>query len=124
MIDKSSELAQICLELAVESGSVVANALSAIWDSYDDKAVIGPRLQSLYTKRAAIDILLGSVWDDVDTDDEQLKVALHQRGEQLTSIRQTVEVEIVDVAARLRAARSPAAGPILAGERDWRRERV
>jgi len=122
MIDESSEIAQIMLELGVVGGSVVANALPAIWSSYADKAAIGPRLQALYTKRAAVDILLGSVWEDVDTDDEQLKVALHQRGDQLSAIRQSVEAEISDVSARLRAARSPAKGPIRAGEREERKE--
>ena len=94
MIDKSSEIAQILLDLGAQPGDCVGQAISGIWDSYADKALIGPRLQSLYTRRAAVDILLGSVWRDVDTSDEQQSVALRQQSDQLSTIRQSVEAQI------------------------------
>ena len=112
MIDKSSETAQILLDLGAQSSDVVGQSISGIWDSYADKALIGPRLQSLYTYRAAVDILLGLVWRDVDTSDEQLTISLRQRSDHLSAIRERVVGEINTLLGQYQAARSPSAGAL------------
>ena len=91
----------------------VASALPGIWTGWADKAAIAPILQYLYTKRSAIDILLGGAWVQVDATDQELGVNLSQQTTHLTAMRAQVEDEIVRDERHAQANRQPVTGPIL-----------
>lgn len=93
---------------------IVAWNLPALWNYYQDRAAIAPRLQSLYVERDCIDLLLAVWQDEVDTAVGQgaLSERLGQRTDHLLARRKTVLDEIVRIEARAGANRAPVVGLI------------
>jgi len=94
------------------SGVLLAN-IALMWASYADQALTAPRLQELYTKRRAIDAVIGIVRSQVTysiasdhsrNQSDKAKTLLSMRGE--------VQAEITRLETRARSNRAGVAGQI------------
>jgi len=87
---------------------VLATQLPLVWDGYLPLAAIHPDLQFLYTKRAAVEIVLGQVRDQVDiaTAADQ-KATLNQLTIHLRAMYDAAQAEIARVEAIARASHAP-----------------
>lgn len=94
------------------SGVLTAN-IAAMWASFADKALIAPRLQELYTKRRAIDTVLGIVRSQVTfniANDHSRNQS--DKAKTLLSMRGEVQADITAVEKQARSARGGVAGVI------------
>lgn len=94
------------------SGVLTANIV-AMWESYADKALIAPRLQELYTKRRAIDAVLGIVRNQVTfniANDHSRNQS--DKAKTLLSMRGEVQADIKQIETQARSGRPGVAGQI------------
>ena len=63
MVTSADIQQRIVLEVGDTREQVLSAMVASVWAEFADKAYIHPRLQELYTKRALIDIKLGSKRD-------------------------------------------------------------
>jgi hypothetical protein len=94
---------------------MIASNISTIWATYADKALIAPRLQELYTRRRALDMLIGTILRhqvDVTQGDPTLAVRQNQRVVAAQQQRKDVQTEIDKVESLALAARGGAVAPI------------
>jgi len=86
----------------------LAAELPIIWDSYLALATIHPDLQFLYTKRAAVELMLGQVRDQVDiaTAADQ-KATLNQLTIHLRAMYDAAQAEIARIEAIAWASHAP-----------------
>jgi len=87
---------------------ILAAQLPLVWDSYLALAAIHPDLQFLYTKRAAVELMLGQVRDQVDiaTAADQ-KATLNQLTIHLRAMYDAAQAEIARIEAIARASHAP-----------------
>jgi hypothetical protein len=93
-------------------GVLFAN-IATMWASFADKAQIAPRLQELYTKRRAIDAVLGIVRGQVTyniANDHSRNQS--DKAKTLLSMRKETKDEIVRVEMQARSNRPGVAGQI------------
>jgi hypothetical protein len=118
MASDSDIQALIVLEVGDEvttawpSGVLNANIVT-MWASFADKAQIAPRLQELYTKRRAIDAVLGIVRGQVTyniANDHSRNQS--DKAKTLLSMRKETQDEIVRVEMQARSNRPGVAGQI------------
>lgn len=95
----------IILEVGDTDSGVLAANMSLIWSSYADKAQTGPRLQELYSKRRAIDIVVGATRKQVDFMTPTLEVKQSQELDRLADLREETETEIERIEKKLRGNR-------------------
>jgi len=94
------------------TGVLFAN-IAAMWASYADKAQISARLQELYTKRRAIDAVLGIVRGQVTyniANDHSRNQS--DKAKTLLSMRKEAQDEITRLEAQARSNRAGVAGQI------------
>ncbi len=87
---------------------VLAAQLPLVWDGYLALATIHPDLQFLYTKRAAVELMLGQVRDQVDiatAADQQAR--LNQLTIHLRAMYDAAQAEIARIEAIARASHAP-----------------
>jgi len=87
---------------------VLAAQLPLVWDGYLALATIHPDLQFLYTKRAAVELMLGQVRDQVDiatAADQQ--ATLNQLTIHLRAMYDAAQAEIARIEAIARASHAP-----------------
>lgn len=92
---------------------VLFTNIATMWDSFADKALVAPRLQELYTKRRAIDAVLGIVRGQVTfniANDHSRNQS--DKAKTLLSMRQEAQAEIVRLEAQARSNRGGVAGVI------------
>lgn len=94
--------------------SVVAQNVAGVWDAYAGRALVaGPALQALYTKRDCIDLVLGSLREDVDSAiPGDMASKEDQKTGHLRAMRTEASAEIVRLEARARSTRGGATTPI------------
>lgn len=95
------------------SGVLTAN-IALMWASYADKAQIAPRLQELYTKRRAINSVLGIVRGQVTyniANDHSRNQS--DKAKTLLSMRKETQDEIVRLETQTRANRPGVAGQLV-----------
>jgi len=87
---------------------VLAAQLPLVWAGYLPLAAIHPDLQFLYTKRAAVELMLGQVRDQVDiaTAADQ-KATLNQLTIHLRAMYDAAQGEIARIEAIARASHAP-----------------
>lgn len=111
--DKERSCTAIGREIGAEVGDEVTGFLPAYWDMNARYAAVAPLLQYLYTKRQALDFLLGGVAQDVDwTEDASQKDS--QLTDHYAALRQAVQSEIDQLQSRAAAMRPPAVGQLSA----------
>ncbi len=87
----------IILEVGDTVNQVLANNIDLIWSSFADKALIAPRLQELYTRLRAIDLVLAdptfrnAVSFSMSGD---LSQQLHERTDHMRDRRKECQAEI------------------------------
>lgn len=92
---ESDYLANIAEELSQSSNTRLLDLLPIYWDLHADKG--GVLAQYLYTKRSAIDALLGGIWEAVDVNTGAVtgSVLLSQQTKNLQALRANVQAEIL-----------------------------
>lgn len=83
-----------------------------LWERFGDKALIAPRLQALYTKRACLDVLIASHREDISFKSPDLAVDQDQLTSNLTAMLERTQAEIDRVERKARAVRPPAVGQL------------
>ena len=86
------------------SGILTTN-IALIWQSYQDKRQIWPRLQELYSKRRCLDIVLGVRREQVDRAADTIRENLSQIAAELEKMRAACQQEIARVEALAAANR-------------------
>jgi putative heme iron utilization protein len=91
-----------------EYAQVLETELPLVWNSYLPLAAIYPDLQFLYTKRAAVELVLGQVRDQVDiaTAADQ-KATLNQLTIHLRAMYDAAQTEIARIEAIAWASHAP-----------------
>lgn len=102
----------IILEVGDTSDGLLAANMATIWASVADKALVAPRLQELYAKRRAIDLLLGRTRGEVDRRIDGIEERWGQEPDRLIKLRADTQTEIVRIEALARAGRTVAHGTI------------
>lgn len=98
------------------SGLLAANA-PLLWQRFQDKRLIAPRLQEMYTKRACIDLVVGVERARTDvTLGTDMSDKRSQRFAALDTMRRETQAEIVRLERLRRVNRAPAVGAITATE--------
>lgn len=105
--------ALIIAEVGDTPTGTLATLMPTIWASYADKALVSPRLQELYAKRRAIDLVLGGLRGAVDITIDGLAKRNHQQVDTLIAMRKTTEDDIVAVEQRSRGMRGAALQPLI-----------
>lgn len=109
-------VAQVQALIIAEVGDTPTGTLAAqmpvIWASYADKAQVSPRVQELYAKRRAIDLVIGSLRLVVNTTIDGLSKQGHQQIDTLMAMRKTTEDDIVAIEKRSRGMRGAALQPL------------
>jgi len=109
-------IAQVQALIIAEVGDTPTGTLAAqmpvIWASYADKARVSPRLQELYAKRRAIDLVLGSLRGVVNTTIDGLSKQGHQQIDTLMALRKATQDDIADVEKKSRGMRGAALQPL------------
>jgi len=94
------------------TGVLTAN-IATMWASFADKALVSPRLQELYTKRRAIDAVLGIVRNQVTfniANDHSRNQS--DKAKTLLSMRKDTQDEIARLETQARSGRPGVAGQI------------
>lgn len=94
---------------------MIASNISTIWATYADKALLAPRLQELYTKRRALEMLMGTILRHqvaVSQGDPTLSVRQDQRFLGAQKQYDNVQAEIDKVENMVAKTRGGAVGPI------------
>jgi hypothetical protein len=113
MVTAGSIQSLVIAEVGDTADGLLTQQMPLIWASYADKAGIAPRLQELYAKRRAIDIVLGSLRNSVGFSmSGDLSLRLDQRTEYLMERRKETLVEIRHLEAIARSGRAPAIAPL------------
>ena len=98
----------IVAEIQDTDDGILKQNITYLWNYYAAKAYVSPYLQELYTRRHAIDMVIGSLRLSADT---TLGSDLAQKQQQwianLTTMRGLVQIEIVTVEKKARALRTP-----------------
>lgn len=88
--------------------------INALWDRYSDKALIAPRLQELYVKRAALELVLAVLSARVDFTEGPTGLSVKQ-SQQVADRRAqlaAVQAEIARVERQALTTRGPAVGAL------------
>lgn len=103
-------------QIGAQQNTDVAAMMSALWDQYAPYAGIAAgRLQALYVKRECIDLMLGGVWEDVDSAiPGDMASKEDQKTAHLRAMRVETEAQITLLEARARGARATAVGQLAA----------
>lgn len=105
----------IVLETGDTPDSILTNNINMIWNSFADKAPIFPRLQELYTKRVCIEIVLGTLRNQVSFSmNGDLNLRLEQRSQYLKDRHKELCDEIVRVEKIAQATRPSVIGELVA----------
>jgi len=83
-----------------------------LWELHDDRSLISPRLQYLYTKRAAVEALISQNWELHDAADEGVKESFRQQIQNLEGQAERLSGEIKTVETRTAGSRPPASGQL------------
>lgn len=86
--------------------------IAQLWELHSDRSLLSPRLQYLYTKRAAIEALIGENWEAHDVADEGVKESFRQMIQNLEGQAERLTAEIKQVESRTNGSRPPAAGQL------------
>lgn len=93
---------------------ILADMVPYLWDQWQSRRYFSARLQYLYTKRDAIDLVLSQVRFDVDaTIPEQLTTKESQKTAYLNTMRDGVLTEITALEKKYRATRAPVLQPLV-----------
>jgi len=104
--------ALIIAEVQDTPTGLLAALMPTIWASYADKAQVAPRLQELYAKRRAIDLVLGSVRTAVNRAASGISKHDHQQIDTLLAMRKVADADIVELEKQIRGRRGPALTPL------------
>lgn len=89
-----------------------AAVVEVYYNTHAFRAQASPELRDLYTKRSAIDWLLGQIWKNYDYNDADVNERKQQQYTNLMQLRELVEGERARVESRIAANRGPAIGQI------------
>lgn len=97
-VNSTSQYQSLLLsELGQDVNSDLAAYLPLLWQRHSRKGAIHPDLQYLYTKRSAIDYLLGQGVEDVKYSQQDVSEDPTQAGKNLLDLRKLVSEEIVSL---------------------------
>lgn len=97
----------ILLEIGAVITEPVGQQMAVIWELYTDKSYIGPKLQYLYTKRHAVDIMLGQLRELVTFESDREKFKNNEQILTLARIRSNTQEEIDRLEQQYAATRDP-----------------
>ena len=109
--------AQVVQLIVLQLGDAPDNRLQAnvwsLWNLYNDKGAIAPRLQALYTERDCLKLLLGYYRGKVNfAEASNVSVQAHQKVDSLLAMQKNVEAQIALVETKARANRPAVVTPI------------
>src|SRR5947209_15116037 len=103
--------AQIIAEVG-DPNNTIGPVVEIVWDLMADRAAIDPRLQVLYTKRAALDARLAEEAPFIDFGSGQDRFSRSQVHDHLQAMRESTQAEITRIEQIARANRTPAFGAL------------
>lgn len=90
----------------------VGTDISTLWDLYHEMALIAPRLQYLYTKRHAIDIMMGQLREVTTFENDRVKIYNWEQQKTLQYMREQTQSEIDDRESKASKIRTPQVGQL------------
>lgn len=99
-------------EFVFPDGVNGAAFVATVWDFYQDKARLAPRLQYLYAKRHCAEMILKRVWQNVTWSEAGVSESLGQQFANTKLLYDAINAELLLLEKRIAANRGGAMGVI------------